>query len=77
MLVVGLILLAVAITAAVVLIVQNRDVTIDVHALGHTQSVHPYWIVVAGAGHRPGRFARPRDDAVRCRPRPWAASRTS
>ena len=48
MLVVGLILLAVAIAAAVVLIVQNRDVTIDVHALGHTQSVHPYWIVVAG-----------------------------
>lgn len=48
MLVVGLILLAVAIAAAVVLIVQNRDVTIDVHALGHTQTVHPYWIVVAG-----------------------------
>jgi membrane protein implicated in regulation of membrane protease activity len=48
MVVIGLVLLAAAIAAAVILIVQNRAAVTDVHALGHTWSTHLYWLVVAG-----------------------------
>jgi uncharacterized integral membrane protein len=47
MVVVGLILIAAAVAAAVILIVQNRG-AIDVHALGGSWHVDSYWLVVAG-----------------------------
>ncbi len=49
MIVVGLVLVALAVAAALVLVLQNRDATLDVHALGHTWfGVHGYWALVAG-----------------------------
>jgi hypothetical protein len=48
MFLVGLILFAAAVAAAVIGIVQNRHLVIDVHALGHTWTVHAYWVLVAG-----------------------------
>ena len=47
MIVIGLILLAAAVAAAIVLIAQNTG-TVDVHALGGTWSVNLYWVIVAG-----------------------------
>ena len=45
---VGLILFAAAVAAAIIGIVQNRHLVIDVHALGQTWTVHAYWVLVAG-----------------------------
>lgn len=48
MIVLGIILFAVAVAAAIVLIVQNRGDVVSVHALGNTWSVHLYWFLVIG-----------------------------
>jgi hypothetical protein len=48
MVVIGLILFAAAAAAAIIGIVQNRNLVVDVHALGQTWSVHVYWVLVAG-----------------------------
>lgn len=48
MVIVGLLLLAVAVAAAVIFIADNRSATMNVHALGNTWNVHAYWILVAG-----------------------------
>jgi len=45
--VVGFILVAAAVAAGVILIVQNRG-AIDVHALGGSWHVDAYWLLVAG-----------------------------
>ena len=47
MIVVGFILIAAAVAAGVILIVQNRG-AIDVHALGGSWHVDAYWLLVAG-----------------------------
>jgi uncharacterized integral membrane protein len=47
MIVVGFILIAAAVAAAVILIVQNRG-AINVHALGGSWHVDAYWLLVAG-----------------------------
>jgi hypothetical protein len=49
MIVVGLILFGAALAAAAIGIVENRNLIIDVHALGQTWTVHAYWVLVAGA----------------------------
>ena len=48
MFLVGLILFAAAVATAIIGIVQNRHLVIDVHALGQTWTVHAYWVLVAG-----------------------------
>src|SRR6266550_2874425 len=48
MFLVGLILFAAAVAAALIGIVQNRHLVIDVHALGQTWTMHAYWVLVAG-----------------------------
>jgi uncharacterized integral membrane protein len=47
MIVIGFILIAAAVAAAVILIVQNRG-AINVHALGGSWHVDAYWLLVAG-----------------------------
>ena len=47
MIVVGFILIAAAVAAAVILIVQNQG-AINVHALGGSWHVDAYWLLVAG-----------------------------
>jgi uncharacterized integral membrane protein len=47
MIVVGFILIAAAVAAGVILIVQNRG-AIDVHALGGSWHVDAYWLLAAG-----------------------------
>lgn len=49
MVVLGLILLLVAVVAAVVLVTQNADARIDVHAFGGTWHVSAFWMAVVGA----------------------------
>lgn len=48
MIIAGLVLLAAAVAAAAILIMQNRASMVHVHALGHTWSGHPYWVLVTG-----------------------------
>ena len=48
MFLVGLILFAAAAAGALIGIVQNRHLVIDVHALGQIWTVHAYWVLVAG-----------------------------
>jgi hypothetical protein len=48
MVVIGLVLLAVAVAAAIVLIAQNQDAMVTVHGLGYTGTIHLYWVLVAG-----------------------------
>jgi uncharacterized integral membrane protein len=47
MIVIGFLLVAAAVAAAVILIVQNRG-AIDVHALGGSWHLDAYWLLVAG-----------------------------
>lgn len=47
MVVIGLILLAAAVTAAVVLVVQN-DAIVSLHVFNRSWNVHEYWLAVAG-----------------------------
>jgi hypothetical protein len=47
-LIIGLIVLAAAVSSAVILIVQNRGSVVGVRALGHTWTGHLYWVLVAG-----------------------------
>jgi hypothetical protein len=49
-LVIGLILFIVAAAAAIILIGQNLQATVTVHALGHTWHWHAYWYLLAGLG---------------------------
>jgi hypothetical protein len=48
MVVLGLVLIALAVAAVAVFVVQNRTDFVTVHALGQTWSGHLYWLVVAG-----------------------------
>ena len=48
MIVLGLVVFAAAVAAAVILIAQNSDAMLNVHALGNSWNVHAYWLVVAG-----------------------------
>ena len=48
MIVLGLVVFAAAVAAAIILIAQNHDAMLNVHALGNTSNVHAYWLVVAG-----------------------------
>ena len=48
MFLVGLILFAAAVAAAIIGIAQTHHLVIDVHALGQTWTVHAYWVLVAG-----------------------------
>ena len=48
MIVLGLVVFAAAVAAAVILIAQNHDAMLNVHALGNSWNVHAYWLVVAG-----------------------------
>lgn len=48
MIIVGLLLFAVAVAAAIILIAQNHGTVVDVHALGNTWQLHLYWVLVAG-----------------------------
>ena len=48
MIIVGLVFLAAAVAAAVILIVQNRAGMVRLDALGHTWSGRLYWVLVAG-----------------------------
>jgi hypothetical protein len=48
MIILGLVMFAAAVAAAIILIAQNNDATLNVHALGHTSNVHAYWLLVAG-----------------------------
>ena len=48
MLVLGFVLLALAVAAAIVAIVQNPHVMVNVDVLGANHSMHAYWVFVAG-----------------------------
>ena len=48
MIIVGFVLLALAVAAAIVLIAQNPHELMTFHALGNTYTVHAYWVFVAG-----------------------------
>jgi hypothetical protein len=48
MIVLGFVLVALAVAAVAVLVVQNRNDVVNVHALGQTWSVHLYWLLVLG-----------------------------
>ena len=49
MIIVGLILVGLAVAAALVLVLQNLDATVTVHAVGQTwHNVHIYWALVGG-----------------------------
>jgi hypothetical protein len=48
MIVVGMLVLAVAVAAAIVAIAQNQSAMVEVHGLGYTWNVHVYWVLVAG-----------------------------
>jgi hypothetical protein len=48
MIILGFILLALAVAAAIVLIAQNPDAMMTFHALGNTYTTHAYWIFVGG-----------------------------
>ena len=49
MIVIGFILVGLAVAAALVLVLQNLDPTITVHALGQTwTNVHGYWALIGG-----------------------------
>jgi hypothetical protein len=48
MIILGFILLALAVAAAIVLIAQNPDAMMSFHALGNSYNVHAYWVFVGG-----------------------------
>ena len=48
MVIVGFVLLALAVAAAIVLIAQNPDAMMSFKALGDTYTVHAYWVFVGG-----------------------------
>jgi hypothetical protein len=48
MIIVGFVLMALAVAAAIVLIAQNPDAMMTFHALGNTYTTHAYWVFVGG-----------------------------
>ena len=48
MVVIGVVLFAAAVAAALILAVQNRGSIVEVRALGHTWLWHQYWVLAAG-----------------------------
>jgi hypothetical protein len=46
--VIGFVVFAVAVAAAIVFIAQNQTAMVEVHGLGYTWNVHLYWVMVAG-----------------------------
>lgn len=48
MIVIGFVIFAVAVAAAIVAIGQNQSAMVDIHGLGYTWNVHVYWVLVAG-----------------------------
>jgi hypothetical protein len=48
MIIVGFLIFAVAVAAAIVAIVQNRTAMVHVNGLGYSWDVHVYWVLVAG-----------------------------
>jgi hypothetical protein len=48
MFIIGFLLVALAVAAAIVLIAQNPHAMMSVHALGNTYTMHAYWVFVAG-----------------------------
>ena len=50
MVIVGVVLLVLAITSATILVGQNHQIVVTVHAAGHTWHWHSYWLLLAGLG---------------------------
>jgi len=48
MIIIGFLIFAVAVAAAIVAIVQNRTAMVHVNGLGYSWDVHVYWVLVAG-----------------------------
>jgi hypothetical protein len=48
MIIIGFLVFAVAVAAAIVAIVQNRTAMVHVNGLGYSWDVHVYWVLVAG-----------------------------
>jgi hypothetical protein len=48
MIVIGFVILALAVAAAITAIAQNQSAMVDVHGLGYTWNVHLLWVFVAG-----------------------------
>jgi len=48
MIIIGFVLLAVAVAAAIVAIAQNQSAMLDVRVLGYDWHGHAYWVLVAG-----------------------------
>jgi hypothetical protein len=48
MIIIGFVIFAVAVAAAIVAIVQNQSAMVEVHGLGYNWNVHVYWLLVAG-----------------------------
>jgi hypothetical protein len=46
--VIGFVIFAVAVAAAIVAIAQNQSAMVTVHGLGYNWNVHVYWVLVAG-----------------------------
>lgn len=50
MFIVGVLLLVAAVAGAVILVGQNHQLVVTVHAAGHTWHWHLYWLLLAGLG---------------------------
>lgn len=48
MIVIGFVILALAVAAAITAIAQNQSAMVEVHGLGYTWNVHLLWVFVAG-----------------------------
>jgi hypothetical protein len=48
MIVIGLVIFAIAVAAAIVAIVSNQSAMVQIHALGYTWNVHAYGVLIAG-----------------------------
>jgi hypothetical protein len=48
MVVIGLVIFAIAVAAAIVAIAQNQSTLVDVHVFGYHWTTHSYWVLVAG-----------------------------
>lgn len=49
MVVLGLILIVIAVVAGVVLVYENSDTTVSIHAFGGEWQAHAYWLAIIGA----------------------------
>ncbi len=48
MVVLGILIFAIAVAAAIVAVAQNGSTLVDVHGLGYNGQVHLYWVLIAG-----------------------------